>query len=267
MNLCVIDTNFWKNPGLLSYLSSTDNHILISDFVAMELYKDNSINYIAKNLHKLKKYANQIHMLKNTSSVVYIIDDDASLRNILIQKYNNYGFLDYIEHLSMAANGNLILQQQIEDHISAAKEHLDFIKSNSLKTKHCLLHIIDQIKKKSVWAHERRQMFSETIAPLIYEYSCMLAAKLFDDFGIQKQNIANLFDTFIFRASLLQCLVALDWCIMGGLKDAKEKKMCNDSVDAYIVAYSTYYDGILSCDKKLNDLYKATRLYLDYFKS
>lgn len=49
-----------------------------------------------------------------------------------------------------------------------------------------------------------------------------------------------------------------DCVASGGAEDVKPEKLRNDMVDVTFATYATFFDGILSCDKKTNQLYQDT---------
>ena len=73
---------------------------------------------------------------------------------------------------------------------------------------------------------------------------------------------AELPNTFIFRASLCAYLLALDWVANGGVQDAAPATLRNDLVDVNFAAYSTYFDGLLTADKKPRRLQREARVWL-----
>lgn len=67
--------------------------------------------------------------------------------------------------------------------------------------------------------------------------------------------MAELPNMFIFRVALCGYLLCLRWISEGGAKTVRLEKMRNDLVDIFIAAYATYFDGLLTADKKLNAIY------------
>jgi hypothetical protein len=56
-------------------------------------------------------------------------------------------------------------------------------------------------------------------------------------------------------------LWALRWIAVGGAKSTKPEKIRNDMVDLFLAAYATFFDGLLTSDRKLAALYRdADRL-------
>lgn len=61
-------------------------------------------------------------------------------------------------------------------------------------------------------------------------------------------NKDDLQNKFIFRASLCIFLQIILWISQGNTENHKIEAIRNAIIDAYIVAYSTYYDGLLTDD-------------------
>lgn len=49
----------------------------------------------------------------------------------------------------------------------------------------------------------------------------------------------------------------IDWISEGGAEGVKSAKMRNDIVDINYAAYATFFDGLLSADKKAQRMYQG----------
>ena len=74
-------------------------------------------------------------------------------------------------------------------------------------------------------------------------------------------------DSYIFRYTVSAYLLGLRWIMDGGLDNVSLDRFRNDMVDMSYVTYSTYFDGLLSCDKKANKLYQDTSAFLKCFSN
>lgn len=69
-------------------------------------------------------------------------------------------------------------------------------------------------------------------------------------------------NTFIFRLAICLYLWALNWISVGGAKGAKPTTIRNDMVDLNFAAYATFFDGLLTSNQKLLQLYRdALKVY------
>jgi hypothetical protein len=56
--------------------------------------------------------------------------------------------------------------------------------------------------------------------------------------------------------------LALDWISVGGAKNVRPDRMRNDLVDINFAAFATYFDGLITEDQKLIDIYHRTKFVL-----
>ncbi len=70
-------------------------------------------------------------------------------------------------------------------------------------------------------------------------------------------------DRFIFRLSLCCFLLALRWIAVGGAANAKPERLRNDMIDVNFATFATYFDGLLTEDKKLASLHLEARIWLE----
>ena len=64
-----------------------------------------------------------------------------------------------------------------------------------------------------------------------------------------------LINNYVFRYAVCTHFLSLRWIRDGGIDQVAPEKLRNDVIDMSYVTYATYFDGLLSLDKKLNDIY------------
>jgi hypothetical protein len=68
--LKVVDSNFLQSPKLEDYLAESNcNFAVLTDYAAMEAYKENTLASIYKSMETLARYPAQVVVLKNTITV------------------------------------------------------------------------------------------------------------------------------------------------------------------------------------------------------
>ncbi len=91
----------------------------------------------------------------------------------------------------------------------------------------------------------------------------LLAAELFRSHprATNLPDATELPNTFIFRYALCAQLLVFNWISVGSPHRVKPEKMRNDIVDIAFAAYASFFDGLLTKDKKLENIYhEASRL-------
>ena len=65
---------------------------------------------------------------------------------------------------------------------------------------------------------------------------------------------------------LRKSVLRLKWIAEGGIEQYPIEKMRNDLVDITYSAHATYFDGLLSDDQKVNDIYFQAKQFIDNMK-
>ena len=68
---------------------------------------------------------------------------------------------------------------------------------------------------------------------------------------------------YVFRYSMCGYLLRLKWISDGGIEQYPVEKMRNDLVDITYSAHATYFDGLLSDDGKVNEIYLQAKHLID----
>ena len=77
-----------------------------------------------------------------------------------------------------------------------------------------------------------------------------------------KKSHEEFYNSYLFRSCVCFYFVAQEWHLNGGLNSVKSKTMMNDMLDMQIVAYATYFDGLLSNDKKAKRMYEISNHFI-----
>ena len=65
--------------------------------------------------------------------------------------------------------------------------------------------------------------------------------------------------SFPLRFAVCSYVLALHWMVKGGYQSAAPQTLRNDFIDATYASYATFYDGLLTLDRKLNDIHRLSR--------
>ena len=138
-----------------------------------------------------------------------------------------------------------------------SKEANTFFSSRDKDTKEVLQGILAEQNtfSKSELEILRKQKKIEYILNIKKERVLLLTALLFGN----RRKIPQKFDqvkySYAFRFYLACYVLELWWISNGGIDIKACDKLENDIIDMSYVAYGTFYDGVLSRDKKLKEIY------------
>jgi hypothetical protein len=168
------------------------------------------------------------------------------------------GFVEYCRHLDRAKNGNAGVQRQLLRLGVEAQDHMDRLLADASRVPEVIERLADRFDGDEIRALRTRGALSGTTSEKIVRNIMFTAAQLFRDHPRVDRlpDWAHAPNTFIFRLALGAHLWALRWISVGGAKKVRPEKMRNDMVDIQFATYATFYDGVLTADKKVAELYK-----------
>lgn len=261
----VIDSNCLQSQALQAYLSrSTSNVAVLTDYAAMEAYKGDTLASIFRSMEILAQFPRQVIVLKGTRAACSQRGRPARLQRRLIDRVQTDEFPAYVRHLAAARNGHHGLQAQLLDHGREATAHLDRMLIDAETTGEAIQGISTIFSKDERACIRRGETPPRETVNKIVKNVLTVAGQAFGQHPDAKfiPGYSELSNTFIFRAALCTYLLALDWAAHGGVKDAAPERLRNDFVDMNFAAYATYFDGLMSSDKKTIRLHTEARVWL-----
>jgi hypothetical protein len=70
-------------------------------------------------------------------------------------------------------------------------------------------------------------------------------------------------NNYLFRLATSLHFLMLRWIAAGGITNLEADKLRNDVIDMSYVAYATFFEGLLTRDKKMRATYREVRLFLE----
>src|SRR5262245_508539 len=113
----VVDSNYLQAPELEEYLkASKRNFAVLTDYVAMEAYKGNSVESITKSMVILCQFPCQVIVLKGTSTICRLKGNRKGLVSRLIDEKQSAGFESFAKAIRLTSNGSKAYHKMILDH-------------------------------------------------------------------------------------------------------------------------------------------------------
>lgn len=261
----VVDSNFLQNKKLQKFLSaSPNNYALLTDYVAMEAYKGNTLKSIPLSMSILVQYPKQVIILKSTQIICGLSGRSAGLQQRLIDKKQTKNFGIYCQDLIAAEKGSIPIQSKLLRLGHEATEHLDGVRNEAAQilddfegiSKIFTNDELEVIRKKIPYTDDIIEKFNKNV--LDTAFSLFKNHPQVSSPPPAKESI----NSFILRYALCANILVLRWIELGRQKGTKPEKLLNDVVDLNIATFSTYFDGLLTADKKLLSIYKEAVAWL-----
>lgn len=264
----VVDSNFLQNDKLRQFLSdSNSNFAVLTDYAAMEAYKGNTLVSILKSMAILSEFPRQVIVLKGTQTICGLRGRRAGLQRRLIDYRQTQKFPAFCRYLSAAKSGDARCQSQLLELGREADAQMYRVLRDVEKTAEHLEEVAKLFSLDELRALRTGKKLPDGMSEKISKNIMLIAAFLFRrHLGTQKlPPWSEAPNTFVFRFAVCLYLWALNWISVGGAKGTKSTTFRNDLVDLSFAAYATFFDGLLTSDRKLSELHrnavKVTQLF------
>jgi hypothetical protein len=264
----VLDANFFQDSGLEAYLNADpQNFVVFTDFACMEAYKGNALVNIQKSLEIVARYPAQVVVLKPTHEIIKNQHSTGVTSGVPLEDpTQTRNFRQFCEDVRQAGLGNHEFAAQVQLLGQKASRHFEFMQKNSYKFVLGIQSLSASLQTDHLRAIKKRKPLSseavEATIKLILLFSATFM-KTNPDISAMPSNFIEFRRSYIFRYSVASYLLAMRWISDGGATYAKPEKLCNDVVDMTYVAYATFFDGLLSKDKKSIEIFEHARFLLD----
>ncbi len=256
----VVDSNCLQDACLEKFLSNPRNSVAISDQVAIEAYKGDTLKGIYKSYEILSKYPKQVHILKRTKIACGLSPKNKGLRARFIDNSETKSFPRFCKDLRAAQRGDKKIERAILEHGSAANQFMGEAEDNAKNMKEEVEKIFAGLSKDDKRKLREGRPYPESISKKIITDILIITREAFELHSNFNGfiNVPLVHNYYIFRYAVSSYFLALRWKLTGGINDARPDRLRNDAIDMQIISFSTFFDGILTNDNKaieiLNDV-------------
>jgi len=254
-----------RDSALADYLrSSPSNLAVLTDYAAMEVYKANSVEALRRSMGILSQYPNQVLILKGTQALCGINARAAGLQRRMVDEHQTRDFKHLCRLLPHVSDDQI--RDQFNELAHSAAAQMDRMLVDAKTTAEAIEKIQEAYAATELLVIRRDEPYTEEMIRKLMTHVSELARNL-----IQRHPRARKFrkgaeeprNNFLFRVALCAYLLALRWIAVGGAHSASPEKIRNDMVDVNFAACATYFDGLLSSDKKLLSICDEAIVWLD----
>ena len=261
----VVDTNCLQSEALRAYLSaSTHNYAVLTNYAAMEAYKGDALKSIYSSMDILARHPEQVIVLKGTEDICALNGRAAASPELLIDDVQTREFPEYCQHLLTAKGGDLSLQAQLLENGREATAYIQ----RMLKDMPTLSSGIDLMAKtyspEELKILRRRETHTPQMRERLVRNVLLLAAQFFKEHPsvTELPRGPEVRNTFIFRYALCGYVSILKRIEDGGAGKTKPEKLRNDVIDVNFAAFATYFDGLITSDKRARQIYAEAEFLL-----
>ena len=264
----LVDANFLRSPLLEDYFRvDSGNRVVFSDHVSMECYKGLGLTNLSRSLDIVSRYPSQVVVLIGTRKIVALQSTSAYATTpaALIDKKQTREFGRFCEGVRLAIEGRAPdLEEQLLAKNHVANSNFTRLRADAEFGGPAIRAIAAQCDPALLKQLRTHAPVSSDGAEAIATGIMLVAAVLFRDHPDVETvpSGETLPNSLLFRNALAAYLLALRWISDGGIDSVPTTTLANDLVDVTHVAYATYFDGVLSADRKLNELHEEANWLL-----
>lgn len=260
----VVDTNYLKNPDLVSYLEeSLDNLAVLTDYNGIEAYKESTGLNLYESMEIVSQYPKQIIILTSTIIACGKIPSKKAGLEWLIDNEQTTQFAEFCNDLKRSQKGELDIS--------------DFLTESRFEAQHQMRRVQEGTERLLVGMNKMRERFELQFSP--NEIKELRVTKIWSQDIIDwvwinaKEMTVHSFEThpstyriprkdervrtFHFRNCLCALSFLINWIIQGSPQGLNQERLRNDIVDINFAAFATFFDGLLTSDKRLKNTYAS----------
>jgi hypothetical protein len=267
----VAGTSILRSATVAEYIQySLQNEIILPQLVLCECLKGDGIQNARRSLIAIAHFPNQVSVLKSDRDLHALNPRSKGIQSRLIHKRSTQGFQKNLLFNLTRTGGEAMEINRFITHDKSQSDSVISIyntigeraKKNMLEERILLSHEEISAIRTQRFLHssllekiERKVMKATTIA---LKHSSLNVKMISPKDGMY---------SVPFRFALAIEALSLDWIATGGLENRFPKSLSNDIIDMSHVAYSSFFDGILSTDRRLLRVASLVRMLLECFKN
>ncbi|MEX0758925.1 MAG: hypothetical protein WD100_05040, partial [Tistlia sp.] len=243
--------------------------IVLTDYVAMEAYKADTLTSICRRMTIPCQYPAQVMVLRSTRDACGLALRADDFAEQIIDPEQSAGFGRFCQALALAESGNQKIRQRVLEHGREAREHLERMLCESDGMMSAITEMAAGFSSQELKAIRRPDAaYSDALVSKLARNIIALSLNLMNshpDVKKEAPSFQGATDRFIFRIAICGLVLATRWIAVGGVQGVRPEKIRNDQVDINFAAFATYYDGLFTADKKLTELYRESKAWLNIF--
>jgi hypothetical protein len=262
----IIDSNRLQHDDLRDFLTrSVQNLAVLTDYAWMEAYKGNSIKSIQRSMSVLKDFPSQVVILKGTKAVCTLDPSAPGIAKRMQWPSKNGDFTQTVSGLQRAAAGHHGALSAIVEHGQAADRQMQTLLEDMAGLPKAFGDMVDTLlTKDDVVAIRARRPHSVDLVQKMLDIAEQIAIRFYAAHPLKprRPTLRARFDAFIYRFALGAVLYLVEWIAEGSQVKKAAEKFRNDTIDINFAVYGTYFNGVMSGDRRVQSLYYGLSIIL-----
>lgn len=258
----LVDSSALRTKALEEYLCEHPSNLaIISEVTAFEPYRNRRPQAIGRNLEICCRYPGQLRVLRGTIDIIASENEGPVSAVEYIDPRQTAGSAEFCAGLDRAIRGDVAMMKAMEAHVAAADAHLTRLKAQMGEVAEGLKDFGRMLGVENISALRRNELYPPQVLERSWWFITELARGMFAQnygdkpFDAQRHDIVR---RLLFRFAAAGTVLALWWTRHGGLESVRSDRLANDLIDLQQVALALKFDGLITEDAKLMDIYSET---------
>ena len=257
--LKIIDAGALRSERLSEFLAaSPGNRAVLTDYASMESFKGVGSVNIRKSMKRLAEFPDQVVVLRSTRVVCGLKPRSRGLVNRLIDVSQTSDFGKYCDAIFSNSVPINLIEADIKNKENSSQSHFDLLLGNSESIRSGIHKLAGTYRSEDINDLRTQRPISSEFSKRIVSDIISVTALFFKRVGLSAKipSASDAIYSFPFRYALCSYLLSLKWIGDGGYQSVAPDKIRNDFADMTYAAYATFFDGIITNDKKLEVIYR-----------
>jgi hypothetical protein len=262
----VVDSNVLTEEALRDYLSkSKKNRAIVTDYLMIEALKGGA-SEIFRLMKTLCEFPDQVDVLKSMRSINALKGRRSGMTRRMIDRQQTKGFGKWCWGLKKAEAGDQGYMNELQRNGSDADAEIQRIVAGQADYAAVIKREMANFTPEELRILKADEPYTvgmlDKLADRIVSLTVQFLALSSD---VRTPTPSELPYTYAFRLALCAYLQTLRRIKDGGVKDPKMETIANDIIDAVFAALGTYFQGLLTSDRKAKDLHRNAKDILKGF--
>jgi hypothetical protein len=263
----IVDINFFEDQKLEKFLrTSGSNFAVITSISSTEALGRDDPKKVLNTLNILCKYPKQIIFLRHSKEVLFLNPTLKKIQSRMIDEAGTKAFLKFAKKFGYYQKHPEAMQSIIEQQQISAKAFREKALKEADKVNAAIGTLSGVFSSNELIAIRRGDSLTGPIVEKIIDGIFQFARSFYGlrQDGKELPDYEGIKTTYQFRCATCFFLLALRRISEGHSALTKTDKILNDMIDTSYAAFATYFDGLLTNDKKLEELYRQANFFVNH---
>jgi hypothetical protein len=257
MQRLVIDTNYLADEGLDAYLGGARHHYgLISQVTMIEIHKEYAVSNARWLMRIACRYPRQIKILRDLTDLTFMDGGTQRLTRRMVDDDQTAKFGAYCATVIKAPMDDVIARQ-----FAFFEEQSRSYVAEVAETAPRIFNLFRQAEREFTSGDVRhlcqRRSYPASLQEKLVQLAFAIREVLIcEQRGRFPTEMTRAVNTYLFRYSLIVALFFARWVKTGRMDITNSDKLINQILDMKIAAMATFYDGLLTREPKMAEMYE-----------